>query len=73
MNKKRQYKELRASYPFAGMAVDERVVIVFASRDLAVSARSAAHAIANTKRRKFKTKIRETDARLFELMVCRVA
>ena len=72
MNKKRQYKELRASYPFGCMIVDERVVIVFETRDLAVSARSAAHVMANTKGLKFKTKLRETDAGLFELSVHRV-
>jgi hypothetical protein len=71
MNKKRQYKELRASYPFSGFVVDERAVIAFASRDLAVNARCAAHVMANTKGWKFKTKIRETDAGLFELSVCR--
>jgi hypothetical protein len=76
MNKegnKRQYKCGRAYYSFARFAVDENVVMpAFETHALAVSARSAAHALAYTKGWKFKTKIRETDAGLFELSVCRV-
>lgn len=72
-DKKRQYKCGRAYYSFSRFAVDENVVMpAFKTRNLAISARSAAHVLAHTKGFKFKTKIRETDAGLFELSVCRV-
>ena len=71
--KKRQYKKLRVYYSFSRFAVDENVVMpAFETHALAVSARSAAHVTAHTKGWKFKTKLRETDAGLFELSVCRV-
>ena len=73
MIKNRQYKVGRAAYPFSGMAIDECVIMpAFETHDLAVNARSAAHVLANTKGRKFKTKIRETDAGAFELTVSRI-
>jgi hypothetical protein len=72
-DKKRKYKSRRAYYSFSRFAVDESMVMpAFETRDLAISARSAAHVMAYTKGWKFKTKTRETDAGCFELTVCRV-
>lgn len=71
----RPYKMPRREYSFNEMfpMVCMRKIMVFHSRDMAIRARSAAHVYAcKTGEVKFKTKLRETDAGLFELTITRV-
>lgn len=75
MSKKSYPVDRAKKYPFADLNVNDAVTLpeIFNARKDAIRARCAAHMIGFTKGRKFRVKIRETDAGKFELTAQRVA
>lgn len=60
-------------YPYANMAVDQSVVLVYKTEEELSRSRCASYQIGHSHKWKFKTKNRETDAGKFELTVKRVS
>ena len=63
----------RIKYIFQDANVGDVIVYKFFKLESAKLARCAAHMIAHNREWKFKTKIRETDAGLYEITVARVS
>ena len=71
MNKTKKPVGRPITYPFRTSKVGDIMPFLFATRDSAIKVRCAAHTLAHKYGWKFTTKIRETDAGKYSLIVTR--